>query len=842
MPDLIRKATIVILILVLVSLIAACRQSEPTPTPEPPTLVATTGPIPTAPPPTDTPMPEVEMSSWERIQAAGKIVVGVAADYPPFEFYNDDFELDGFDIALMQEIGNRLNLEVEFEDIAFDGLGDALAVDQIDLAISAISATPGRAESVDFSNIYLVTTDAILGRSDSELTVESALDLVPRKVGVQRFTVHDEWITTTLIEPGLMSSANLFEYQNAEDMVAALGEGEIDLAVLDFPPAQVAVDSGDFRLVASDLNRQRYALAMAKGARELQAEVNQALTDLQITGMVNNLAEEYLGIEEEEITDIPDVRPPVSPGPPPDECHDGMRFIADVNLDDENMTNPPQFAPGTPFVKIWRVQNSGTCTWSPTYTLRYVGGNNSLARMGGSPVPMGRPVAPGEQIDITASLVAPLRPGTYQGFWAMFNDDNQSFGSRIWVGITVISQATATPQPTATASPNITFSADRTTVNQGECAVLTWDVQNVQAVYLYPQGEPWQQYPTTGQGTRTVCPNTTTTYELRVINTNGSTEIRQITIQVIPAANPPVIQRFTVEPPYQIFAGQCVQITWQVEGTVNNVRLTRNGETLQDNAAASGSRQDCPPGTGEQIYAIQASGPGGTSTLQQYILVVEPTTEPPTPTATPEVNPPAILAFTVTPNQVAVGQCVQIYWNTGGGTNHVQIKKDNAVVLDGAPLTGQTQDCPAAAGTVTYGIEARNRQGDVATDSAMVTVSDAAPQNPLANTNWVVSAIDVNGVPLPDTTLTAYFGPDGSLSGNGGCNPFNSSYTVSGTALTIGPVTAGQALCSEEINSQEQLYFSKLQAAAAFEIDSAGQLVIQDSSGNEILRFIRLDR
>lgn len=830
------------LLVVVFIFIAACRRDEPTPTPEPPTAAATTAPLPTVPPPTATPLPEAEMGAWERVQAEGKIVVGVAADYPPFEYYNDQFQLDGFDIALMREIGARLGVQVEFEDIAFDGLGDALAVEQIDIAISAISATPGRAEFVDFSNIYLITTDAILTPSDSDLTVETALDLVSQRVGVQRGTVYDEWVSSTLVETGLMSPTKLYKFQNAIDLVTALGNGQLDLAIVDYAPGQVAVDTGNFRFAGSNLNRQRYSLALAKGERELQAEVNQALTELQISGRVNELAEEYLGLEEDDIVDIPDVRPPVSPGLPPQECADGMRFVADVNLDDENMTNPPRFAPGTPFDKTWRVENSGTCTWSPTYTLRYVGGNNALARMGGSPVQMGREVAPGEQIDITVSLIAPLQPGTYQAFWAMFNDEDQSFGSRIWVGITVVSPATATPMPTATPAANISFSANPTTINQGECAVLSWNVQNVQAVFLYPVGEPWQQYPTVGQGTRTVCPNTTTTYELRILNTNGSTEVRQITIQVIPAPNAPVIQRFTVDPPYQIFSGQCVNIIWQVEGAVDTVRLTRNGESLQDNAPASGSRQDCPPGTGEQIYAIQASGRGGTSNMQQFIQVVQPTAEPPTPTATPEVILPAILAFTVTPNQVEVGQCVQIYWNTGGGTSNVQLKRNNAVVLDGAPLTGQTQDCPAAAGTVTYSVEARNPQGDVVTDSAAVTVSDAPPQNPLANTNWVLGTIDVNNIPLPNTTLTAYFSADGGLGGNGGCNPFNSNYTVNGTSLIIGPISSGQVFCGEDINNQEQLYFSKLQTASTFEITNDGQLVIYDSSGNEILRFTRLDR
>jgi polar amino acid transport system substrate-binding protein len=99
--------------------------------------------------------PVAEDASWSRIQAAGKIVVGTSADYPPFEYYID-FQADGFDIALMREIGQRLGVEIEIKDFAFDGLGSALQLNQIDVAIAAISITPEREGFVDFSDVYYV--------------------------------------------------------------------------------------------------------------------------------------------------------------------------------------------------------------------------------------------------------------------------------------------------------------------------------------------------------------------------------------------------------------------------------------------------------------------------------------------------------------------------------------------------------------------------------------------------------------------------------------------------------------------------------------------------------------
>jgi heat shock protein HslJ len=91
---------------------------------------------------------------------------------------------------------------------------------------------------------------------------------------------------------------------------------------------------------------------------------------------------------------------------------------------------------------------------------------------------------------------------------------------------------TPTPPPTATPVPSMAFWADRTTIDQGQCATLFWDVQNIQAVWVYPVGQNYANFPATGQGSRQVCPEQTTTYEMRVLLRDGSVTTQQITIQV----------------------------------------------------------------------------------------------------------------------------------------------------------------------------------------------------------------------------------------------------------------------------------------------------------------------
>jgi ABC-type amino acid transport substrate-binding protein len=686
--------------------------------------------------PAETPQAD---DQWSRIRDAGKIVVGTAADYPPFEYYTPDFQLDGFDIALMRQIAARLGIGVEFKDLAFEGVAGALQLNHVDVAIAALSITPERDAVLDFSDIYYVGKDGVLaGEGSAIASIGSAVEIAPYRVGVQRSTVYEDWLTSSLVETGLMPSGNLFVYDKGESAVRDLRENRLDLVVGDLLPAQLAVTRGGVKLVGQGLNTQYFGIAMRSGAASLKAEIDRTLKALQNEGVVAQLAQAYLQINPEDLAPLPTPAPGPTPTAvplPPPACIDGMTLVQHLSFDDQNMTAPPEFMPGTPFTKGWRVRNSGTCDWDATYRLVYVGGNDPAARMGGEPVLVTRRVSPGDSFDFQIKLVAPLQPGTYQGFWQLVNGEGVAFGERVWVGIRVPALATPTPFPTQTPAPGIGFTVDRTQIRAGECVLFTWDVQNVTAVYFYAEGEPWEQNGVPGQSNRTVCPPRTTTYFLRVVKPDSAVEVRQITVFVEPAAGTPNILRFTVDPPYQVSVGQPVRVQWEVEGAVSRVRILRNDADLWSDAPWTGRLDDSPPGVGQVTYAIEASGPGGTSRQQRTVTVVEE----PLPT-TPRPPAPEIQAFSVRPNTIVFGQCVNVTWSAGGGTTLVRLKRDGVVVLDNATLSGSAQDCPSETGLRVYRVEASNTAGEIAFREEQVVVNASSAENALPGTAWQVTA------------------------------------------------------------------------------------------------------
>jgi polar amino acid transport system substrate-binding protein len=791
---------------------------------------------------------------------AGVLRVGTSADYPPFEYYNDQFKLDGFDIALIEAIGEKLGVTVELNDFAFDGLPATVAIGQVDVAIAALSVTPNRQAIADFSNVYYAGKDAVLSRPEADPgKIQDPAALATVRLGVQTLSVYETYAQEELIDAGVMPKQNLYVYTDILRAVDDLKAGRIDAVWLDQKPAQSFVEAGGVKILAQDLNKQLFAIGMKQGSTTLRDKINEALAQLEDDGTLAELYLEYLGLKPEEVEPPPPLPPTPSapqPTPVPPACLDGAQWVADLSFDDKNMTAPPVLNPGQPFTKGWRMRNSGTCTWTTGYALAYTSGNVPAAQMGGQPIPVTREVRPGETFDFQVNLIAPIAPGTYQGFWNMRKARGQRFGETVWVGITVAGAATPTPAPTQTPVPNISFTANPTTITAGQSVLFQWRVENVQAVFFYHEGQDWRNHGVAGVGQSTEFPPRTMDYYLRVVQRDGSVVVRTIRITVNPAPNAPVINNFNATPP-QITLGQCVRVEWSVSGQVNRVALLINNAPVWDGAPISGNYQDCPTTVGTRIYTLQAFGPGGTATQQVSVNVQnvpptatpvpqQPTNTPVPPTATPvpttpAPEPPVIHSFSVAPTNIEEGQCVTASWSTGGGTTRVQLLRDGAAIWDNAPLNSSVQDCPpsAAPATITYRLVAYNNANQQDAREVQVQVAPAPPQNPLANSTWQLQTTEVNGVVPAGVSVTAHFGADGSLSGSGGCNSYNTSYTVNGQAITIQmPLTTG-ALCGDPADSIEQLYLSLLPQAATFEI-SGNQLIIRNGGGQEILRYGRI--
>lgn len=547
---------------VLAPLVLASACAPETPTSPPATIAAatpapgadesSTPALPTAPPPGE---------DLQRVTGVDLLVAGSSLDNPPFSFFNDRFQADGFDIALIQAIGTKLGVQTTIRDLAFDGLGSALELGQVDLAIAAITVTPERAAQVDFSTPYYQSRSAVLARSDSSIeAIGTADDLAAYRIGVQQGTVYEDWVNTTLVDTGKLPAANLFLYPDPSVAVRDLQGNSLDVVMLDALPAQGFVNSGGVKLVRQGLIVQDYAIAFRAGS-SLRDAVDKALAELVADGTVAELTQRYLGVEQEELdaeattaaagratasaapptatlpaTETP---PPASteapPQPTPAACYNGLALLMDLTFDDHNMQSPPVLAPGQTFIKGWRVQNIGSCPWTQAYRVVYVTGNTAESRMGGSPQNLTFTVLPGQTYDLDVALIAPTTPGTYMGTWQMVDAGGIGFGERLPVGIQVVPGTpvpTATIAPTETAVPGITFTASATRVTSGSVVDFAWNAPGAVEVYFYRQDQAWQNNPVGSTGTASVKVFQTAVYKLRVVQADGSLVTQSIVVQV----------------------------------------------------------------------------------------------------------------------------------------------------------------------------------------------------------------------------------------------------------------------------------------------------------------------
>lgn len=122
-----------------------------------------------------------------------------------------------------------------------------------------------------------------------------------------------------------------------------------------------------------------------------------------------------------------------------------IRFITDVTVLDNSV-----FTPNQSFVKTWRLQNAGSCAWTPDFDIVFTGG--SVMNAPGTQK-INTTVNPGQNVDISLSMIAPPGEGTYQGDWKLRSSTGIVFGlgknaaTSFWVRIQVKNPVVYTSSP-----------------------------------------------------------------------------------------------------------------------------------------------------------------------------------------------------------------------------------------------------------------------------------------------------------------------------------------------------------------------------------------------------------
>lgn len=217
------------------------------------------------------------------------LVVGTNAEFPPFEYIGDDGNPDGFDIALIKEIGKKLGMEVKIENMEFGSLVAAIG-SKIDASIAGMTITEERLQSVDFSDPYYDAYQYVIVPIDSNIATFE--DLKYQNIGCQLGT------TGFYIADEDIESANAIGYNKGVDAVNDLINGRVDLVIIDKNPAMVFGEKFSDKVKVLDgaqfgFEMEQYAIALPKGS-ELVGKVNDALKELKADGTFDALVSKYI--------------------------------------------------------------------------------------------------------------------------------------------------------------------------------------------------------------------------------------------------------------------------------------------------------------------------------------------------------------------------------------------------------------------------------------------------------------------------------------------------------------------------------------------------------------------
>lgn len=219
-----------------------------------------------------------------KIKDKGELVVGLSADYAPYEFYtmvDGKKTVVGFDVELAKEIAKDLGVKLTIKEMKFDALLGALPAGQIDMIISGMNPDKEREKVVDFSDIYYKAQHGVLVNKKDLNKYKSAEDLKGARVGAQIGSTQADIIKEKI------KAKNPTLLANVNNLILELKSGKLDALIAEKPVAEMAIKNNN-ELALSKIEFEDEtggnAVAVKKGEKELVEQVNKTIKRLKDSG------------------------------------------------------------------------------------------------------------------------------------------------------------------------------------------------------------------------------------------------------------------------------------------------------------------------------------------------------------------------------------------------------------------------------------------------------------------------------------------------------------------------------------------------------------------------------
>lgn len=227
-------------------------------------------------------------------KSSEKLKVGMEIGYPPFEYYDTDgTTVIGVDVELAKALGNKMGMEVELVDTAWDGIFAGLDKGDYDCITSAVTITPDRLLDYDFSSPYIKNYQCIVTLNNATVKPAKPEECAGLKVGYQEETTSDIFMTELIASNGMKCETS--EYAKVIDVFNDLESGRLDAVICDSTVASSYLGTGSkFKQTwIQDSEPEEFGVCIKRGNTKLTDKINKALEELKKDGTLDKILDKY---------------------------------------------------------------------------------------------------------------------------------------------------------------------------------------------------------------------------------------------------------------------------------------------------------------------------------------------------------------------------------------------------------------------------------------------------------------------------------------------------------------------------------------------------------------------
>src|SRR4051812_34038923 len=220
---------------------------------------------------------------------SGTLTVGTDIPSPPFE-QGKAPNYTGFDIDLVNAMAKEMGRDVTYEDTSFDTIFRDLAQGKFDMVASATTITPEREQTVDFTNPYYLSEQALVVPTGSDIATVD--DISGATVAVQQGTTGQVYVEDET------DAGEVRQFPAGPDAINAVKTGTSDAAVIDLPVAQEAIDKTEGIEIATSIpTDEKYGFVVQQDDDELLGELNDALKKIEDDGTYTEIYKKWFDQE-----------------------------------------------------------------------------------------------------------------------------------------------------------------------------------------------------------------------------------------------------------------------------------------------------------------------------------------------------------------------------------------------------------------------------------------------------------------------------------------------------------------------------------------------------------------